>query len=49
MSVLVYIDSVNGVAKNAKETVFYGSKIAAEHGTETIVITAGNSDETTLS
>jgi len=49
MSVLVYIDSVNGVAKNAKEAVFYGSKIAAEQGTETIVVTAGNSDNGTLS
>jgi len=49
MSVLVYIDSINGVAKNAKEAVFYGSKIAAEHGTETIVVTAGNSDNDTLS
>ncbi len=49
MSVLVYIDSINGVAKNAKEAVFYGSKIAAEHGTEAIVVTAGNSDNDTLS
>lgn len=49
MSVLVYIDSVNGVAKNAKEAVFYGSKIASEHGTETIVVTAGNSEIDTLS
>ncbi|MDA9066727.1 electron transfer flavoprotein subunit alpha/FixB family protein [Flavobacteriales bacterium] len=49
MSVLVYIDSINGVAKNAQEAVFYGSKIAAEHGMETIVVTAGNSDNDTLS
>lgn len=49
MSVLVYIDSINGVAKNAKEAVFYGSKIAAEHGMETLVVTAGNADNDTLS
>lgn len=49
MSVLVYIDSINGIAKNAKEAVFYGSKIAAEHGTETIVVTAGNTDNESLS
>ena len=49
MSVLVYIDSINGVAKNAQEAVFYGSKIAAEHGMETIVVTAGNLDNDKLS
>jgi electron transfer flavoprotein alpha subunit len=49
MSVLVYIDSINGGAKNAQEAVFYGSKIAAEHGMETIVVTAGNLDNDKLS
>ena len=48
MSVLVYIDSNNGVAKNAKEAIFYGSKIAAEHGMETVVVTAGTADNDTL-
>lgn len=49
MSVLVYIDSNNGVAKNAKEAIFYGSKIAAEHGMETVVVTAGTANKDTLS
>lgn len=49
MSVLVYIDSINGVAKNAQEAVYFGSKIAAEQGMETIVVTAGNADNATLS
>lgn len=49
MSVLVYIDSINGIAKNAKEAVFYGSKIAAKNGLDTVVVTAGNADNDSLS
>lgn len=49
MSVLVYIDSINGIAKNAKEAVFYGSKIATKNGLDTVVVTAGNADNDSLS
>ena len=49
MSVLVYIDSANGVAKNAKEAVFYGNKVASQMGVDTVVVTAGNSDSGALS
>lgn len=49
MSVLVYIDSINGIAKNAKEAVFYGSKIASKNGLDTVVVTAGNADNDSLS
>ena len=49
MSVLVYIDSKDGIAKNAQEVVFYGSKIAAKTGGDTIVVTSGNLDNEALS
>ena len=49
MSVLVYIDSKDGIAKNAHEAIVYGSKIAAKTGGETVVVTAGNADDSTLS
>ena len=49
MSVLVYIDSKDGIAKNAQEAVFYGSKIAAKTGGDTIVVTSGNLDNDALS
>ena len=49
MSVLVYIDSKDGIAKNAQEVVFYGSKIAAKTGGDTIVVTSGNLDNDALS
>ena len=49
MSVLVYIDSKDGIAKNAQEAVFYGSKIAAKTGGDTIVVTSGNLDNEALS
>lgn len=41
MSVLVYIDSKEGIAKNALEAVYYGSQIASKNGTSTTVLTAG--------
>ncbi len=49
MSVLVYIDSKDGIAKNAQEAVFYGSKVAAKTGGDTIVVTSGNLDNDALS
>ena len=49
MSVLVYIDSKDGIAKNAQEAVFYGRKIAAKTGGDTIVVTSGNLDNEALS
>ncbi|MEN8928362.1 MAG: electron transfer flavoprotein subunit alpha/FixB family protein [Flavobacteriales bacterium] len=49
MSVLVYIDSKDGIAKNAHEAVFYGSKIAAQTGGNTVVVTSGNLDNDALS
>ena len=49
MSVLVYIDSKDGIAKNAQEAVFYGSKVAAQTGGDTIVVTSGNLDNDALS
>ena len=49
MSVLVYIDSKDGIAKNAQEAVFYGSKVAAQTGGDTVVVTSGNLDNDALS
>lgn len=49
MSVLVYIDSKDGIAKNAQEAVFYGSKVAAKTGGDTVVVTSGNLDNDALS
>lgn len=49
MSVLVYIDSKDGIAKNAHEAVFYGSKVAAKTGGDTVVVTSGNLDNDALS
>ena len=49
MSIVVYIDSKDGLAKNALEAVFYGNKIASKSGSDTIVVTAGNCDSDTLS
>ena len=49
MSVLVYIDQSNGVAKKASlEAAFYGSKIAASKGTEAIGVFLGEADASTL-
>lgn len=45
MSVLVYIDSIGGVAKNAKEAVYYGSKVANGNVT---VVTAGDASNDEL-
>ena len=44
MSTLVYINSRNGLAKNALEAVTYGKKL----GKEVVVITTGNADDATL-
>lgn len=44
MSTLVYINSRNGLAKNALEAVTYGKKL----GNEVTVITTGNADDATL-
>ena len=49
MSVVVYIDSNDGLSKSALEAVFYGSKIASTTGGDTIVVATGNSDNDTLS
>ncbi|MCI5057372.1 MAG: electron transfer flavoprotein subunit alpha/FixB family protein [Flavobacteriales bacterium] len=49
MSVLVFVDNNNGkVAKSAFEAVSYGKKVAAEWGTETIVLSYGQIDESEL-
>jgi electron transfer flavoprotein alpha subunit len=48
MSVLVYIDSKEGIAKNALEAVYYGSQIASKEGTSTTVLTAGNASNEDL-
>jgi electron transfer flavoprotein alpha subunit len=49
MSVLVYIDQSNGVAKKASlEAAFYGSKIAATKGTEAIGVFLGEADASAL-
>lgn len=45
MSVLVYIDSKGGVAKNAKEAVYYGSQLA---GGKAVVVTAGDASNDAL-
>lgn len=45
MSVLVYIDSKDGIAKNAKEAVYYGSKLA---GGNVTVVTSGNTSNENL-
>lgn len=45
MATLVYINSRNGLAKNALEVVTYGKKL----GSEVIVVTTGSADEATLS
>lgn len=45
MSTLVYINSRNGLAKNALEAVTYGKKL----GSDVVVITTGNADDATLS
>ncbi len=44
MSTLVYINSRNGLAKNALEAVTYGKKL----GNEVTVITTGSADDVTL-
>mgnify|MGYP002631558431 CR=1 FL=1 len=49
MSVLVYIDQSNGVAKKASlEAAYYGSKIAAKKGIEAIGIFLGEADASAL-
>jgi electron transfer flavoprotein alpha subunit len=48
MSVLVYIDSKEGIAKNALEAVYYGSQIASKNGGSTTVVTAGNTSNDEL-
>jgi electron transfer flavoprotein alpha subunit len=49
MSVLVYIDQSNGVAKKASlEAAFYGSKIAAAKGTDAIGVFLGEADASSL-
>lgn len=45
MATLVYINSRNGLAKNALEVVTYGKKL----GSEVVVVTTGSADEATLS
>lgn len=45
MSVLVYINSTNGLAKSALEAVTYGKKLSGE----VIAITCGSADESVLS
>ena len=45
MATLVYINSRNGLAKNALEAVTYAKKL----GEEVIVVTTGNSDDANLS
>jgi len=47
MSVVVYIDSKDGLSKGALEAIFYGSEVAK--GGETLVVTTGNSSNETLS
>ncbi len=44
MSTLVYINSRNGLAKNALEAVTYGKKL----GSDVVVITTGSADDATL-
>ncbi len=44
MSTLVYINSHNGLAKNALEAVTYGKKL----GGDVVAVTCGSADETTL-
>ena len=44
MSTLVYINSRNGLAKNALEAVTYGKKL----GQDVVVITTGNAEDTVL-
>ena len=44
MSTLVYINSRNGLAKNALEAVTYGKKL----GSNVTVITTGTADDATL-
>jgi len=49
MSVLVFADSYNGkIAKSAFEAVYYGSKVAAEHGGSVTVINAGSATDSEL-
>lgn len=45
MSILVYINSLNGIAKSAKEAVTYAKKL----GDEVVIITNGNCDDSSLS
>ena len=49
MAVLVFADVLEGkVTKSSLEAVHYGSKVAADMGTENVVVTYGNADEQTL-
>lgn len=48
MSVLVYIDAKDKIAKNAYEAVYYGKLVAAKTGGEVTVVTYGSTDDATL-
>lgn len=49
MAVLVFADVLDGkVTKSSLEAVHYGSKVAAEMGTDNVVVSYGNADEAAL-
>jgi electron transfer flavoprotein alpha subunit len=49
MAVLVFADVLDGkVTKSSLEAVHYGSKVAAQAGTDNVVITYGNADDADL-
>ncbi len=49
MAVLVFADVLDGkVTKSSLEAVHYGSKVAAEKGTDNVVVSYGNADEQSL-
>jgi electron transfer flavoprotein alpha subunit len=49
MAVLVFADVLDGkVTKSSLEAVHYGSKVAAEMGTDNVVVSYGNADEQAL-
>lgn len=49
MAVLVFVDVLDGkVTKSSLEAVHYGSKVAAQAGTDNVVVTYGNADDAVL-
>lgn len=49
MAVLVFADVLDGkVTKSSLEAVHYGSKVAAQAGTDNVVVTYGNADDADL-